>query len=421
MPALFSTGDTLAGLKGWIELALLAGMRIVEASAFVAAPLGGMTLAQLGADVIRIDTVGGGLDYRRWPITGEGYSLYWAGLNKGKRSVVFDLRSDEGKELAGALVAAPGPDSGIFLTNYPPGNWTDYESLREGRSDLIMCRIVGNPDSSTAVDYTVNAAVGYPALTGPVDHDNVVNSVLPAWDLIAGTLAVAGILAAERDRIRTGRGRLLRIALSDVAIATLGQLGQIGEVTVNGVDRPRYGNYLYGAFGRDFETSDGHRVMVTAITPRQFRSLVEATGITDAIAALEATLGHSLESDGDLFVARASIAAILEEWFSATPYNEMARQFDTHRVLWGPYQTVGELLSADPRASTANPLLEEIDQPGVGPLLTPGLPIDLGSDREPPVPAPRLGEHTEEILAEVLGLGDAEIGGLFDRQVAAGA
>ncbi len=386
----------------------------------MAAPLGGMTLAQLGADVIRFDPIGGGLDYGRWPITDEGHSLYWAGLNKGKRSIALDLRSEEGKDLARSLVTAPGPDAGIFLTNYPPGNWTDYESLRPDRSDLIMCRIVGNPDSSTAVDYTVNAAVGYPALTGPVDHDGVVNSVLPAWDLMTGMMAVAGILAAERDRARTGRGRLLRVALSDVAIAVLGHLGQIGEATINDVDRPRYGNYLYGAFGRDFVTSDGRRVMVTAITPRQFRGLVDATGIATAIATLEAELGHSLDSDGDLFAARAGIAAILEEWFAVTPYAEATRQFDAHRVLWGPYQTVQQLLASDPRASTANPLLEQIDQPGIGPILTPGLPIDLGSDREPPGPAPLLGQHTEEILADVLGLSDAEIGGLLDRKVAAG-
>lgn len=421
MPSLFSTGDTLAGSKGWTELALLAGMRVVEGSAFVAAPLGGMTLGQLGADVIRLDPIGGGLDYRRWPITDEGHSLYWAGLNKGKRSIALDLRSEEGKDVARALVTAPGPDAGIFLTNYPPGNWTDYESLREGRFDLIMCRIVGNPDSSTAVDYTVNAAVGYPFLTGPDDHDGVVNSVLPAWDLMTGTLAVAGILAAERDRTRTGRGRLLRVALSDVAIAVLGHLGQIGEVTVNDVDRPRYGNHLYGAFGRDFLTSDGRRVMVTAITPRQFRGLVEATGTQAAIATLEAALGHSLNSDGDLFAARADIAAILEDWFAATPYAEMAERFDAHRVLWGPYQTVRDLLASDPRASTANPLLEEIDQPGIGRILTPGLPVDLGPDREPPRPAPLLGQHTEEILADVLGFSSAEIGGLLDRKVAAGA
>src|SRR5688572_3188303 len=98
---------------------MLAGLRVVEGSAFVAAPLGGMTLAQLGADVIRFDQIGGGLDYQRWPLASGGQSLFWAGLNKGKRSIALDLRSPEGRELATALVTAPGEEAGLFLTNFP--------------------------------------------------------------------------------------------------------------------------------------------------------------------------------------------------------------------------------------------------------------------------------------------------------------
>ena len=100
--------------------ALLDGLRVIESSAFVAAPIGGMTLAQLGADVVRIDPIGGGIDIGRWPLAPGGHSLYWTGLNKGKRSVEIDLRSAEGRELAAALVTAGGDEGGIFLTNVPP-------------------------------------------------------------------------------------------------------------------------------------------------------------------------------------------------------------------------------------------------------------------------------------------------------------
>src|SRR5665811_1573132 len=95
---------------------LLQGMRVVEASAFVAAPLGGMTLAQLGADVIRVDPIGGGLDARRWPVTEDGTSLFWAGLNKGKRSVAIAVRSPRGRELFTALITAPGELSLIHIS-----------------------------------------------------------------------------------------------------------------------------------------------------------------------------------------------------------------------------------------------------------------------------------------------------------------
>src|ERR1700704_5480049 len=108
---------------------VLSGLRIVEGSAFVAAPLGGMTLAQLGADVIRFDDLGGGLDHTRWPLAADGQSLFWAGLNKGKRSLRVNLRSEEGRELVAAVIAA----AGIFLTNFPARGWLGYERLRSRR------------------------------------------------------------------------------------------------------------------------------------------------------------------------------------------------------------------------------------------------------------------------------------------------
>src|SRR3979411_1604716 len=91
----------------------LAGVRIVEICSFVAVPLAGMTLAQLGAEVIRVDPIGGAGDYHRWPITDDGESIYWAGLNKGKRSVAADMRSPEGQELVQRLIAG----SGVLVTN----------------------------------------------------------------------------------------------------------------------------------------------------------------------------------------------------------------------------------------------------------------------------------------------------------------
>src|SRR5215510_7958697 len=105
---------------------ILSGLRIVEGSAFVAAPLGGMTLAQLGADVIRFDQLGGGLDYQRWPLAADGQSLFWAGLNKGKRSFQVDIGSDEGRELVGALIA----EAGNLLTNFPARGWLTYERMK---------------------------------------------------------------------------------------------------------------------------------------------------------------------------------------------------------------------------------------------------------------------------------------------------
>ena len=325
---------------------ILAGMRVVEGSAFVAAPLGGMTLAQMGADVIRFDPIGGGLDWRRWPVTPEGRSLFWAGLNKGKRSIAVDIRSPRGRELVTALITAPGRDGsegGLFLTNFPAQGWLDYRTLSAGRPDLVMVVITGNHDGSSDVDYTVNPATGFPWVTGPIDAPEPTNHLLPAWDAVTGTLAATGLLAAERHRRLTGEGRLVRLALSDVAFAMAGNLGNIAEVQVLGRDRERAGNYLYGAFGRDFATADGRRVMVVGLTGRQWRALVEATGTGDAVKALEERLGHSLAPEGARFEAREAIAALIEPWVAARTLAEVREVFDRQGVPWGPYASAPRL------------------------------------------------------------------------------
>ncbi|MFN3076009.1 MAG: CoA transferase [Alphaproteobacteria bacterium] len=208
-----------------------------------------MTLAQLGADVIRFDPIQGGLDSRRWPVSPEGRSLYWVGLNKGKRSLAIDTSKPEGQEIATNLITAPGPDQGIFVTNFPAGGWFKYETLKKKRDDLIMVNLIGSSDGTSAVDYTINCAVGFPFVTGPTHGGaavNPVNHVMPAWDAICGINVALSVLAAERHRSRTGQGQLVKMALSDIAFSMVGNLGYIAEVMINKEDRRSYGNYLYG-------------------------------------------------------------------------------------------------------------------------------------------------------------------------------
>lgn len=388
---------------------LLEGLRIVEASAFVAAPLGGMTLAQLGAEVIRIDPVGGGIDFHRAPIGPDGTSLYWAGLNKNKRSVALDLKSEPGRELARALATAGGRDRGILLTNLPAVGWLDESALRERRPDLIMASLTGHHDGSTALDYTVNAAVGFPMLTGPEGQEGVINHVLPAWDIAAGLHLAIAILAAERFRGRTGEGRRVRVALSDVAYAAVSALGLLAEAEL-GTERSRGGNDIYGAFGRDFATADGRRVMVAGVTGRQWRSIVEATGAGAALSGLAASLGLDFERESDRYAARRAIAAILDPWFAARPIGAVTAILDDHGVCWGPFRSVVEMVREDPRCSTLNPLFARVDMPGIGALLTAGSPLhDNGRPAVTMGPAPRFGQDTAIVLQRDLGLSVAEL------------
>ena len=398
---------------------LLDDLRIVEISAFIAAPLGGMTMAQMGAEVIRIDPIGGGLDFARWPVAKNGASLYWAGLNKAKRSAALALDKPEGRELARALVAAPGPGAGILLTNLPPLRGLDFASLKAARADAIVLRLLGNRDGSAAVDYTVNAASGFPLVTGPGGAP--VNHVLPAWDIAAGLYLATGLLAAERHRSRTGEGQEVTAALADVMLATVANLGYVGDVQVNGHARPAIGNDLYGSFGRDFATADGRRVMVIALTPRQWRALGEATGLAERLAMIGPMMGVDLDTEAGRYEARDAIAALVARWCAGRTLDEVRQAFAGTGVLWGQFQDFRRLVEDDPRCSEANPLFATVDQPGIGRYLTPGMPLDFGaSPRLPPRPAPLLGEHTDAVLAEVLGLASAEIGRLHDAGVVAG-
>ena len=393
---------------------ILDGLKVVEISAFVAAPLGGATLASLGAEVIRIDPPGGGIDAKRWPLHND-QSIYWSGLNAGKKSLTIDMRSEAGQELATSLIA----EAGIVLTNLRVHGWNEYERLRARRPDLIMAVLTGNPDGSPAVDYTVNAAIGFPFVTGPAGHEGPVNHVLPAWDGLAGYMLATGLLAAELHRVRTGEGQLINLSLTDVALSIAGNLGFIGEAALRPDEpRQRIGNDLFGTYSSDFRTSDGRYVIAVALTGRQWTSLIEATGIAEGVRALEATRGVDLRDEGVRYELRREIGDLVGPWIAAHTLDEVREAFDRHEVLWGPYQTFVQLVANDPRCSPANPMFAEVDQPGLGRYARAGAPLAFSnSPRVPPRPSPAIGVDTQDVLRSWLRLPDAEIARLVAERV----
>ena len=396
----------------------LTGMTVIEVSAFIAAPYAGLTLAQMGAEVIRIDPIGGGLDYNRWPVTDDGTSLYWAGLNKGKKSVTLNVRDPKGRELAHALMTAAGPGNGIVVTNLPARGWLDYEGLKAMRDDLIMVNIVGRRDGSVALDYTVNARAGFPLVTGPVGTEGPVNHVMPVWDVVTALAASNAVLVADRHRRDTGEGQYVRIALADSAFAVLSHLGYVAEAQINGTDRPATGNHVFGTFGCDFPTSDGRRIMITAFTARHWSALVEATGLEERFAALAAEKGVDLAKEEERYALRETIEAELAPWFADRSLDEIGKALDAVGACWGPYQTFRQAVAEDPDLSAENPMFEEIDQPGIGRYLAAGSFIDFsGIPRDPVAPAPTLGNNTESVLSEKLGLTDSDLGALKDAKV----
>ena len=261
----------------------------------------------------------------------------------------------------------------------------------------------------------MNAASGIALATGPVGSLLPTNHALPAWDIAAGLNAVIGILAGERHRRMTGEGQFVRLSLADVAFTMVANLGFLAEAQVSRENRPPLGNDMYGAFGRDFATRDGRRVMVVAISLNQWQTLVAATGIGEHLPQMERAFVADFTKEEDRYRARDAIAALLAPWFEARTLDEVRKALDEHGVCWGPYQTFTQLLDEDWRVSTANHVFGNVDHPGIGRLLTPATPLRFPEEPAvPPATAPLLGMHTDEVLSDVLGMTDTEIGRLHD-------
>jgi 2-methylfumaryl-CoA isomerase len=391
---------------------LLSGLSVIEASSFVASPSAGLYCAQFGADVIRVDQVGGGPDFRRWPVTRNNDSLYWENLNRAKKSVALDLNRSEGRQLLQALIRKTGQ----VITNFPAKGFMEHGTLADGYPGLITVRVMGWADGSPALDYTVNNAVGYPMMTG--SGPEPVNHVLPAWDLLSGAYAAFALLAALRRRSETGVGSEVRIPLSDVAIGTAANLGGIAEVLYHGDNRPRLGNAVYGLFGRDFMTADGVRTMIVVVTHRQWSNLLAALGLQQAVAAIEIERGVSFAKDDGLrFAHRDALFPLFDRAIGARSHADLAAVLDAGGLVHSAYRTMMDA-AKDSKLVTNNPIFGStenpsgFDYPAAGAFATvPQL------ERRAPRPAPRNGQHSEQVLAELLSLPSGEIARLIDAGI----
>jgi 2-methylfumaryl-CoA isomerase len=399
---------------------LLNNLSIIEVSSFVASPTAGLYCAQMGAEVIRVDHKAGGLDYDRYMLTGEGRSLSWENLNRAKKSVALDLRSGEGRELCVELAAR----TGNCITNLPEQSFLSHAAMKaaqaESAPDMTSVRIMGWHDGRQAMDFTVNAAAGYPLMCGPEEWDMAtappVNQVLPAWDFITGAYCAFALLAALRHRDATGEGSELRVPLGDVAIGTLANSGTMAEMLYRGGDRERLGNAIWGAFGRDFRTKDGVRFMVAALTPKQWNGLVEAFGVALPISQLELELGVKF-ADGDRprFEHRHTLFDIFQNVAGSHDWKALSHRMAAEGCTFEKYRTAHEAAN-DPELVAENPLF------GPSPANPSGFEYPAarsfanvpGRKAGDPAPAPYLGQHSEEVLAEKLGLQSGAIGKLVD-------
>ncbi len=398
---------------------LLRDISIVEVSSFVASPTVGLYCAQMGAEVIRVDQIGGGLDYDRYMLTHEGRSLAWENLNRAKKSVALDLRSAEGRELCVELAR----QTGQLVTNLPEQSFLSHAAVSEGRPDMISVRVMGWHDGRQAMDFTVNAASGYPLMTGPEEWNAEtappVNQVLPAWDFITGAYGAFALLAAIHHRTATGTGSEVRLPLGDVMIGTVANSGAMAEMLYRGADRPRLGNAIWGALGRDFVSRDHKRFMVAVLTAKQWAAMVSALDIAEPIAALEAETGVGFaQSDHNRFVHREALFGIVQEAAGARDYTDLAERMGQAGATFERYRTMHEA-ATDPVLVSGNPLFGPSPaNPSGFDYPAPRSMAHLGGQAPAdPAPAPYLGQHSEEVLGERLGLSSGAIGALIDRGI----
>ena len=254
---------------------------------------------------------------------------------------------------------------------------------------------------SIAVDYTVAAGVGFPLITGPCSAEGPVNAVLPAFDLLAGLHIALGVVSAIRHRSNSGDGAFVQLALMDVAVKVADHLGLLEEARLIEKPRPRVGNSIYGTYGRDFVTLDGHSVMVCALTPRQWENLARATDLTDAFNQIGQRHQVDLSDEGSRFECRDEIDRLLESWIRDRGLAEVAETFERAHVLWGPYRTFKQLILEDDAAN--NPLAS-------------ALRFSDFSDLHR-LDSPTIGADTSRVLKSVLGFDDDTIRSLQDDGV----
>ena len=384
----------------------LDGLRVVEGSAFVAAPLGGMTLAQLGADVIRFDTIGGGIDYQRWPVTPTtARACSGPGSTRASARSPSTCRSPEGRELVTAADHRAGRGARHLPVQLPASRLARRRApaAPAGRPGLRQHR--RQPRREHRRRLHGEPGVGHRLRDRPGRVVYPANHVLPAWDIATGLNAVIGLLAAERKRTRTGDGQLVKISLADVAFTMVANLGYLAQAQVLARGpaaarqrhvrrvRPRLPHRRrppgHGRRHQPQPVADaGRRRPASRSTCRRWSARSAPTSPRRATATAAAT----------------RIAALLTPWFATARSTRSRKAFDAHGVCWGPYQTFTQLLDDDWRVSEANPVFGDVDQPGIGTLRTPASPLTFAPpSRRDARAGAAARQHTDEVLADVLG------------------
>jgi crotonobetainyl-CoA:carnitine CoA-transferase CaiB-like acyl-CoA transferase len=382
----------------------LAGVRVADLSRVLAGPYCTMVLADLGADVVKVERPEGGDETRSWgPPFAGGEAAYYLSVNRNKRSAALDLSQPEGRELALELCAR----ADVVVENFKVGGadrlGVGYAQVRERNATVVYCSITGfgsEPPGRPGYDFVAQAESGLMSITGPEEGPPYKVGVALV-DVLAGLHAAAAVLAA----LNGGEGARIEVPLLDSGLAGLVNVAQNALVT--GGEPERHGNAHPNIVPyQDFETSSG-RIAVAAANDGLFRALCSALGL-DALAGdgRFATNAARVEHRGEL-------VPLLQERFRERPAEDWLPELDAAGVPAGKVRSVPDALAA--AAEAGRPATVSVEHPTAGPLDLVASPI-WGAGRGQATPPPLLGEHTAEVLAE-LGRSAEEVEALASRGV----
>jgi crotonobetainyl-CoA:carnitine CoA-transferase CaiB-like acyl-CoA transferase len=390
------------------DAAPLAGIRVLEFCHAIMGPSAGLILADLGADVIKIEPVGGD-STRRLPGFAAGF---FGTFNRNKRSVALDLKADEGRALLHRLAAT----ADVAIENYAPGTMDrlgcGYADFAGINPRLVYCALKGflsGPyEHRPALDEVVQFMAGLAYMTGPPGQP--LRAGTSVVDIMGGAFAVIAIQAALRERERTGRGQMVKSALFESTAFLVAQ-HMAGEAVTGRPPLPMPARQGAWAVYEPFSTADSEQIFVGLTSDSQWRRFCKHFGREDLLK------NPAYKTNEDRVAERPTLLPIVAGIVAQHTRAELAELFDRIAIPFAPVARPGDLFD-DPQLNAGGRMLE-VDFTGGVCAKLPRLPIeigdhDLGLSRQPPA----IGEHTAEILAE-LGLAKSDIEALNKRGIVA--
>jgi crotonobetainyl-CoA:carnitine CoA-transferase CaiB-like acyl-CoA transferase len=379
----------------------LEGVRVLDFTHALAGPYATLLLGDLGADVIKVEPPEGDQSRRWGPPFVSGEAAYFLSVNRNKRSVVLDLKTKEGRELAVRLALA----SDVLVENFRPGTAARLglgpEELRRRRPELVYASISGygqERPNLVGYDQIAQGTSGVMSITGAADGPPT-RAGVPIGDITAGMFAVHAVLAALLERQRTGAGRVVDVCLNDSLLAL--HTYQAGRLFATGQAPTREGNHhaTIAPYGT-FRTADGE-INVAVGSDAQYLRFCEA------LAAPELAEDPRFRTNAGRQAVRSELAREIERRLADATSADWLQRLEEAGIPAGPIHDLKAAFESP--LATGRAMRVEVDHPVAGPLSQVGAPWKLDGGSSPVrIPPPLLGQHTEEVLREVLGIDAAD-------------